>query len=145
MPVTVECQVTSSKRRWVYVWGLTMMASTCFYFISMPFWLCFLWVILPWLAYRHWLSEPDVSKVRFSGDVFDVWTESGMEKFDWRGEGRLSHAYIRFDLIDAEMNKMTLLIWKDSVSPVSWRALNMAYRVILPGILKKQSESLGVN
>jgi hypothetical protein len=96
-----------------------------------------LWLIIPWLAHRFWSGEYRAQRIRLTPDDVRLWSDRGVDTFQWQGEGRLSHAFIRFELIRDDGQGLSLVLWRDSVSSASWRALNMAFRVLQPGQVRK--------
>lgn len=72
------------------------------------------WVYLRWHAARLTL---------FHGP-----TPTEAETFAWTGRGRRNAWYLRMEL-ESDDGRYTLMIWRDSVTDASWRALNACYRV----------------
>lgn len=145
MPVVVECSIGQSKMRWYYLGSFTACGGGLSYLMGMPYGFLLVWIIIPFVAYFYWSSTPSAHRIRLSGSQVEVWHCVELsESYVWQGQGRLSHAFIRFELVDSNDSKYGLVIWKDSLSDVSWRALNMAFRVIQPSLGEHNQSSVQV-
>jgi hypothetical protein len=129
MLVTVECSVSPSKLRLLAMVLPIIAGAMLLYFLgslwlSLAFLVAMLVMVKPVLLECH---QPD--RLRFNSSSFMCWTQQELEHWHWEGNGRLSHAFVQFDLANDANEVWRLRIWKDSVTEPSWRALNMAYRV----------------
>lgn len=71
-------------------------------------------------VYLRWWAERVT--LYFDADLTEA------EEYDWTGRGRRNARYLRLQLSN-ETGRRDLMIWRDSVSDASWRALNACYRV----------------
>jgi len=133
----VEATIGHAGRRWWYIWLGVMLGIVFSSLMSWPTQTYGLWLTLPWLAHLCWSAEYRAKRIRLAPDQVQLWSDRGVETFQWQGKGRLSHAFIRFELIREDAQELTLILWHDSVSPASWRALNMAFRVLQSGQVGK--------
>lgn len=93
------------------------------------------WVLLGGLAaavaaYGLERSQPRYTRLRWQGEQMTLYTadDDTGDVFIWRGKGRCRPMSIRFDL-SGENGSHRLVIWRDSVSDASWRALHAAFRI----------------
>ncbi|TCS39799.1 protein YgfX [Reinekea marinisedimentorum] len=144
MPVRVDATLKPSRWRWwvLFIFCLTGAAST--FIISKNIWLTLSWVLLVWVIYASRRSEEDINRVTFEADYFALWNPQGeKQEYRWQGEGRLSSLFISFQLHNEACEALKLIIWRDSLSDASWRALNMAFRVAQPSLLNEHSGNEG--
>lgn len=94
-----------------------------------------LWVLLGGLAatiaaYGLEKTAPRYTRLRWQGDQLRLYTDGDEEGelFVWRGKGRRRPMSIRFDL-SGEDGSHRLVIWRDSVTGASWRALHAGFRI----------------
>jgi len=132
MSVVVEATIGHAGRRWWYIWLGVMAGVLLSSLMSWPSEYYGLWLFLPWLAHLCWSAEYQTKRIRLALDGVQLWSDRGIETFQWQGEGRLSHAFVCLELIREDGQGLTLIVWHDSVSSASWRALNMAFRVLQP-------------
>lgn len=52
------------------------------------------------------------------------------ETYRWTGRGRRTAWYLRLELAAPDGRRWPLMIWRDSLSEASWRALNAQYRIL---------------
>ncbi len=89
------------------------------------------WLLIPWAMYCFWQGECDFLRIRIHKSELLCWDSTGvLHRFEWHGEGRSTTYYLKFEITNENDQATDLVIWRDSVSDASWRALNMAYRVL---------------
>lgn len=127
----IECQLKPS--RWAQVTHYSVipiiMVFAALADVAIP------WVLLGGLAaavaaYGLEKTQPRYTHLRWQGDQLTLYTadDDAGEVFVWRGKGRRRPMSIRFDLIGDD-GSHRLVIWRDSVTDASWRALHAAFRI----------------
>lgn len=129
MPVTVECELKPSYKRWLYPLVPWSAGAFLGYQLSVSIWLLLLWLAAGLAFVAMVRSDIMPSRFRVVGHEVMLWQQDQPKAWRWTGEGRLSHAFVEWQLYDEDQLTLDLRIWKDSVSEPSWRALNMAFRV----------------
>lgn len=128
MPVTVECEITPSKQRWLYL--ILPVLSGALFLILIKSWLALaIWFASIFAIRSILITDFQPSRFRLQGCDVSLWSGDETSEWLWQGKGRCSHAFVQWDLLDEQSQTLKLRIWKDSVSDASWRALNMAFRV----------------
>ena len=132
MPVRVECAIRPSRLRFVYA-SIPLIAGVLLgLLLALPLWTALLWLGVGYLFWSHSRSQYAPEYLRFYGEDLIIWQDNAPMALQWHGNGRRSHAFIQWQLLDTQGQSLTLRVWRDSVSDASWRALNMAFRVALP-------------
>lgn len=120
--------MTASYLRQLY--GLIPLCALCWLLLSwgMPLWMIMICLLVA--ASTLWLLPAQVQpeRIRFTAEAVTLWRGQHSQRWQWTGEGRLSHAFVELRLTREDL-VLRLRIWRDSVSNSSWRALRMAYRV----------------
>lgn len=127
----IECQLGTS--RWAQLTHYTvipiLMAFAALAGVAL------FWVLLGGLAagiaaYGLERSQPRYTRLRWQGEQVWLYTadDDVGDAYTWRGRGRRRPMSIRFDLV-GEDGSHRLVIWRDSVSDASWRALHAAFRI----------------
>lgn len=138
MPVTVDCDITPSFKRWAYL--SIPILSGALLFVLIQSWLALVvWLVASVALRSNVLSEIQPTRFRLKGDGVSLWCDDQKSDWQWLGEGRCSHAFIQWNLHDEQGQSFRLRIWKDSVTDASWRALHMAYRVNQSAATKQTS------
>ncbi|WP_196158363.1 hypothetical protein [Reinekea sp. G2M2-21] len=143
MPVTVEAGIRPS--RWRIFFEAVPVATGFGLFMvwgGHPF-LLPLWLLLGWLFWHVRRSEFDANYIRVESERVVLWQDDCASQWQWRGVGRLSHAFIEWELWSDTEERLPFRIWRDSVSDPSWRALNMCFRVMQRHAQKQSEGSLG--
>jgi hypothetical protein len=110
--------------------ALPVFAGAWFFVFLGSFWLSLLFVLAMVIITKAIMLEcPQPDRIRFNSSTLMCWERSVSTQWAWKGEGRLSHAFVQINLMNNEDEGWRLRIWKDSVTDPSWRALNMAFRV----------------
>ncbi|MDO7642654.1 MULTISPECIES: protein YgfX [Reinekea] len=138
MPVVIEAGISAPKRRAGYLWLATFQGMVLSTLLSWPLTTHLLWFTLPFLGHFFWSAEYRAKRIRLALDGVQLSTDTAIERFQWHGEGRLSHAFMQLELSQDDGQRLTLTIWQDSVSAASWRALNMGFRVMQPTLRAAQ-------
>lgn len=129
MPVAVDCAVTRSYRRWLYVSIIAASAALLLYSLPISPWFCLSSLLVFWLAHISWQSELDCDHLSFRGVDVTISHAGKAVRYSWRGQNIRSHAFIRLTLFNNDSERADLTVWRDSISADAWRALNMAIRV----------------
>jgi hypothetical protein len=138
MPVRVDVTLKPSRMRWLAIALFTVTGALTTFLIWNNAWFALVWVLLPWLMHTSWLSEYSVNYLTFESDYFALWCNDGKKReFRWQGDGRISSLFLVFQLQNDEGERLTLVVWRDSLTDASWRAMNMAFRVAQPALLKQ--------
>lgn len=112
--------------------------------ISENIWLSCFWPLLLWLIYMNGGAQPNIRRLAFEAGYFAFWdTSDEKQEFHWQGEGRISSLFLSFQLHNEAGEKLKLVIWRDSLSDASWRAMNMAFRVAQPSLRNQSSGNEG--
>lgn len=129
MPVTVECELHPSKKRWLVMVVCCAASAVLVFAFSLSYW----FLVLPGLGLMLipavLNSEVQPERIRINGSEVYFWQQDQTTQWCWLGEGCLSSQFIELKLLNAEDEQLKFRIWQDSVSDASWRALNMAFRV----------------
>lgn len=129
----IECPLRPSRLAWLVTWLPVPLLSVLAWLAARPP----LWILLPALVVQFALwrirpPNPPAQLLRWQHDrlsLFDA--DHQAERFRWNGLGRRSACYIRLQLeTEAGAERSVLMLWRDSLSDASWRALNAYYRVI---------------
>ncbi|MHA7881446.1 MAG: hypothetical protein ACX931_16770 [Saccharospirillum sp.] len=99
------------------------------------------WIILGGLAggaaaYGLAQTQPRYTRLSWQGSQLTLYGDEAEDAFTWQGKGRRSPVSIRFDLT-GEAGSYRLVIWRDSVSDASWRALQAAFRIQAPALRQR--------
>ena len=132
MPVRVELSVTPSRWRWWLLALISLLVATVLVFVFQQRWLVVIAPLVGWLGAWHMLAQVDVRRLLFEAETLVVWdVDNQRHSYEWQGEGRRSSFFVYFQLLSQQEanERLDLIIWRDSVSDSSWRALNMAYLV----------------
>ncbi|MFT4675468.1 MAG: hypothetical protein ACI9PX_000809 [Reinekea sp.] len=132
MPVVIEARISAPKRRAWYLWLATVQGMLLSTLLSWPLTTHLLWLTLPFFGHFFWTADYQAKRIRLALDGVQLWTDRAIERYQWHGEGRLSHAFMKLELSRADGQRLTLILWQASVSAASWRALNMGFRVMQP-------------
>ena len=133
MPLVIDCKLKPARQRW---WYICLIVALFMLFVWMQSVDLFTKLLLHmpiglsiWIVFISWRSEFQFKRIRFEGAHIIFYDEKDqVQEYQWEGSGRISHAFIRFDLTNEE-GILKWILWKDMVSEPSWRALNMAFYV----------------
>lgn len=134
MPVRVECDVQPSRRHALYTAVPIAAGMLLLPVLNLPLWTLLLWGGALYACWHHGQSQFKPDHLSCDGNQIVLWIGDDVIRMTWTGEGRLSHAFIQWQLVDGQAQRLVLRIWKDSVTEPSWRALNMGFRVNQPGV-----------
>lgn len=138
MPVVIEASISAPKRRAWILWLATAQGMWLSALMAWPVTTFLGWLMVPYLGHMFWSAEYPAKRIRLAYDGVQLWTDRAVEVFQWHGEGRLSHAFMQLELSRDDGQRLTLTLWQASVSAGSWRALNMAFRVLQPTLRAAQ-------
>lgn len=140
MPVRVECDVKPSQLQHLYSALPVLLGVSLTLVFNLSLWWTIVWLPVWYAGWHHQRTQWHPEHVRMEGADLVFWIADDAYRCRWQGEGRCSHTFIQWALVDDQAQPLTLRIWKDSVSEPSWRALNMGYRVNRPDAIASATE-----
>jgi len=129
----IECRLTSSRLSAAVTFGPLVLLGVLGWSAGVePVWLVPAWVVTFYVLWYNQGLEPPVRYLRWHGERVILYTDPDLtdpEPYQWTGRGRRNLLYIRLELFSETRERHDQMIWRDTVTDASWRALNAAYRV----------------
>lgn len=132
VPGPIECRLQRSRLALLVTYAPVGGLVTLAFAAGVPLvWLGPMAMVTLFLLWRLKLGTEPWVYLRWHADrltLFPGLTPSEADAFVWTGQGRRNAWYLRMEL-ESDNGRYTLMIWRDSVTDASWRALNACYRV----------------
>lgn len=133
MSVPIECRLRPSRLGQGLLWLPLVALAVLAVAAGVPLvWVAPLAGVIGVSLWRLRLGQGDWGYLRWQGSHLTLYrgaSQTNAETYDWLGRGRRNAWYLRLDLHDQYAGRYDLVIWRDSVTDASWRALNACYRV----------------
>jgi hypothetical protein len=134
MPATVNA--TLSKSRWPWLVHGLALVLICSLLVQLYGFGGYLLAVLPIVIMIAWPSnDQPYHHIQWQDETLVLKTGTASETLTWTGYGRRSFAFIRLEILDHGKRRQ-FVVWKDQVTDASWRALNMAFLVWQPALIK---------